>query len=190
MLAGIVLQAFATPKPSHRTATWYSVIHDPKSHISSCPLSSGIALYTTLVGEMFGLWAAARLWNPIPFHSRCTVIVLAGQFVALQTHGWLFHPISSKFHELPSSTLSGPCWSLNAAYPIVVSLWLCLHISTSQSRHHPSTLATWERLQCPWQISYWCGNRKLVHIRSQWAPLTYPCCRYCLVMSKARISMT
>jgi hypothetical protein len=48
MLADIVLQAFATPKPSHRTATWYSVIHRPKSHVSSCPLSSGITLYTTL----------------------------------------------------------------------------------------------------------------------------------------------
>jgi hypothetical protein len=50
MLAGILLQAFATPKPSHRTAIWYSGIHDPKSHVSSCPLSSGITLYTTLGG--------------------------------------------------------------------------------------------------------------------------------------------
>jgi hypothetical protein len=34
MLAGIVLQAFATPKPTHRTATWYSVTHHPKTHVS------------------------------------------------------------------------------------------------------------------------------------------------------------
>jgi hypothetical protein len=33
-----------------RTATWYSVIHHHKSHVSSCPLSSGVALYTTLGG--------------------------------------------------------------------------------------------------------------------------------------------
>jgi hypothetical protein len=50
MLAGIVLQEFATSKPSHRTATWYSMIHHPKSHVSSCPLSSGVTLYTTLGG--------------------------------------------------------------------------------------------------------------------------------------------
>jgi hypothetical protein len=32
---------------------------------------------------MFGLWAAARPWNPIPINSGRTVMVLAGQFVAL-----------------------------------------------------------------------------------------------------------
>jgi hypothetical protein len=35
-------------------------------------------------GEIFGLWAAALPWNPIPLNSRRTVTVLAGQFVALQ----------------------------------------------------------------------------------------------------------
>jgi hypothetical protein len=49
-MAGIVHQAFAIPKPSHRTATWYSVVHHPKSHVSSSPLSSGVAIYTTLGG--------------------------------------------------------------------------------------------------------------------------------------------
>jgi hypothetical protein len=34
-------------------------------------------------GEIFGLWAAARPWNPIPLNSWRTVMVLAGQFVAL-----------------------------------------------------------------------------------------------------------
>jgi hypothetical protein len=38
-------------------------------------------------GEMFGLWAAARPWNPIPLNCRCTVMVLAGQFVALWNSG-------------------------------------------------------------------------------------------------------
>jgi hypothetical protein len=33
---------------------------------------------------MFGLWAAARPWKPIPLNSRRTVMVLAGQFVALR----------------------------------------------------------------------------------------------------------
>jgi hypothetical protein len=31
--------------------------------------------------------------------------------------------------------IDGPYWSLKAAYLVVVSLWLCLHVSTSQSRH-------------------------------------------------------
>jgi hypothetical protein len=114
MLADIVLQAFATPKPSHRTATRYSVIQHPKSHDSSCPLSNGATLYSTLggaymrvgpqsghctgtitdvlcfrwrlafSGEIFGLWAAARPWILIPLNSRRTVMVLAGQFVALR----------------------------------------------------------------------------------------------------------
>jgi hypothetical protein len=35
-------------------------------------------------GEMFGLWAAARPWNPIHLNSRRTVMALAGQFVALR----------------------------------------------------------------------------------------------------------
>jgi hypothetical protein len=50
ILAGIVPHAFATPKRSRRTATWYSVIHRPKSHVSSCSLFSGVALYATLGG--------------------------------------------------------------------------------------------------------------------------------------------
>jgi hypothetical protein len=36
-----------------------------------------------LIGEIFGLWDA-HLWNSIPLNSRRTVMVLAGQFVALQ----------------------------------------------------------------------------------------------------------
>jgi hypothetical protein len=51
MLAGIVLLAYITPKASHQTTTWYSMIHLPKSHILNCPLSSGIALYTTSGGK-------------------------------------------------------------------------------------------------------------------------------------------
>jgi hypothetical protein len=35
-------------------------------------------------GEMFGLWAAACPWNSIPLNSRHTVMVLAGQFIALR----------------------------------------------------------------------------------------------------------
>jgi hypothetical protein len=46
MLAGIVLQAFATPKPSHRTSAWYSVIHHPKTRRFELP--NGIALYIIL----------------------------------------------------------------------------------------------------------------------------------------------
>jgi hypothetical protein len=34
-------------------------------------------------GKMFDLWAAARPWNLIPLNFRRTVMVLAGQFVAL-----------------------------------------------------------------------------------------------------------
>jgi hypothetical protein len=43
-----VRQAFATPKSSHMIAAWYSMIHHPKSHVSRCPLSSGVSLYTIL----------------------------------------------------------------------------------------------------------------------------------------------
>jgi hypothetical protein len=35
-------------------------------------------------GKMFGLWAAARPWNTILLNSQRTVMVLAGQFIALQ----------------------------------------------------------------------------------------------------------
>jgi hypothetical protein len=35
-------------------------------------------------GEIFGLWAAAHPWNPIPLKSRRTIMVLAGQFVVLR----------------------------------------------------------------------------------------------------------
>jgi hypothetical protein len=89
MLAGIVLQAFATPKPSQRTATWYSVIHHSKSHLNLSTVQWCRSLHSfrrrlTFTGEMFGLWAAASPWNPIPLNSRRTVMVLAGQFVALR----------------------------------------------------------------------------------------------------------
>jgi hypothetical protein len=35
-------------------------------------------------GDIFGLWAAARPWNPVPLNSRRTVRVLTGQFAALR----------------------------------------------------------------------------------------------------------
>jgi hypothetical protein len=46
------------------------------------------------------------------------------------------HSMSGEFHEPLSSMLDGPYWSLNAAYPVLVSLWLCLNVFTSQSRHN------------------------------------------------------
>jgi hypothetical protein len=50
------------------------------------------------------------------------------------------------------------------------------------------TWATREGLQCPWQISYWCGNQWIVHVWSHWAALIYPFCWYCLVMSNTHLS--
>jgi hypothetical protein len=41
-------------------------------------------LRLSLTDEIFDLWAAAHPWNPIPLSSRRTVMVLAGQFVALR----------------------------------------------------------------------------------------------------------
>jgi hypothetical protein len=88
MLAGIVLQASATPKPSHRTATRYSAIHH--SQLTRFQLST-VQWHHSLhhfrrclvcTGEIFGLWAAAHPCNTIPLNSRHTVMVLAGQFVS------------------------------------------------------------------------------------------------------------
>jgi hypothetical protein len=54
-------------------------------------------MYTTIVltqqdannkKKIFGLWAAARPWNPIPLNPRRTLMVLAGQFVALR-NSWV-----------------------------------------------------------------------------------------------------
>jgi hypothetical protein len=89
MLAVIVLQAFATPKPFCRTATCYSVIHHPKSHVSNLSTVQWrrslhhFRRRLEVTGEIFGLWAAALPWNPIPLNSRRTDMVLAGQFIAL-----------------------------------------------------------------------------------------------------------
>jgi hypothetical protein len=94
MLASTVLQALATPKPSHRTATWYSVIHHPTSHVSNCSLSSvhHFRWCLAFTGKMFDLWTAARPWYPIPLNSRHTVIVLAVQFIALQNSRVIVSP--------------------------------------------------------------------------------------------------
>jgi hypothetical protein len=35
---------------THRTSTWYREIHHSKSDVISCPLSSGVTLYTTFSG--------------------------------------------------------------------------------------------------------------------------------------------
>jgi hypothetical protein len=153
------------------TVQWCHSLHHFRRHLA----------FTSWI---FGLWAAARPWNPIPLNSRCTVMVLDGQFVALRNSWVIVSLMSGEFHK-PPSTLNSPCRSLNAAYPVMVLLWLYLHISTSQSHHQLPTWAKWEGLQCPWEISYWCDNQQLVHIRSHWVPLTYPCCWYCLVMSNA-----
>jgi hypothetical protein len=40
--------------------------------------------------------------------------------------------MSGEFHEPPTSTLDSPCRSLNVTCPVVVSLWLCLHVFTSR----------------------------------------------------------
>jgi hypothetical protein len=37
---------------------------------------------------VFGLWAAAHPWNPIPLNSQSTFMVLAGQFIALR-NSWV-----------------------------------------------------------------------------------------------------
>jgi hypothetical protein len=86
-----------------------------------------------------------------------------------------------EFHESLSRTLDRYCWSLNAACSVVVPLWLCLHILTSQSLHQPSTWGTWEGLHCPWQISYWC---ELITSPCLKSLLICPFCWYCLVLSK------
>jgi hypothetical protein len=40
------------------------------------------------MGEIFGIWATAHPWKPIPLNSQCTVMVLAGQFAALR-NSWV-----------------------------------------------------------------------------------------------------
>jgi hypothetical protein len=117
----------------------HMVLHDSSLQITRFQLST-VQWHSSLnhfrrrlafIGEMFGLLPDARLWYPIPLNSGCTVMVLAGQFIALQNLRVIVSLMSSKFHESLSSMLGSPCQSLNVAYPVVL-LWLCLHVSTSQ----------------------------------------------------------
>jgi hypothetical protein len=87
-------------------------------------------------GETFGLQAAACPWNPIPLNSQRTVMVLAGQFIALW-NSWV--TVSLDIWQVSWTTFFNVQRSLSVikAYPVVVSLWLCLHVSTSQSCHQP-----------------------------------------------------
>jgi hypothetical protein len=93
-------------------------------------------------GEIFGLWAAARPWNPIPLNSRRTVMVLDGQIIALRNSRVI---VSLDIWRVSRTTFFKARRFLSVikrAYPVVVSLWLRLHVSTSQSRHQPPTWAT------------------------------------------------
>jgi hypothetical protein len=67
-------------------------------------------------------------------------MVLAGQFVTLQ-NSWVI--VSLDVWRISQTTFFNAQWSLslNASYLVMVSLWLCLHVSTSQSHHQPSTWA-------------------------------------------------
>jgi hypothetical protein len=53
------------------TVQWHRSLHHFRRHLA-------------FRGEIFRLWVAARPWNPIPLNSQRTVMVLAGQFIALQ----------------------------------------------------------------------------------------------------------
>jgi hypothetical protein len=46
------------------TVQWHHSLHHFRRHLA-------------FTGEIFGLWAAALPWNPIPLNSRHTVMVLA-----------------------------------------------------------------------------------------------------------------
>jgi hypothetical protein len=110
-------------------------------------------------GEIFGLWAAARPWNPVPLNSRRTVMLLAGQFVALRNSRII---VSLDVRRVSRTTFFKVRLYLSVTkrdYPVMFSLWLCHNVSTSQSHHQPLTWATWEGFQCPWQISYWSGKQ-------------------------------
>jgi hypothetical protein len=138
MVAGIVLQAFATPKPSHWTATWYSVIYDPKSLFQ---LSTGqwhhsshhFRWHLVFIGEMFGLWAAACPWSPILLTLNIQSWCWLDNSQHCGTHGWFFHSISGKFHK-PPSTLDDPFQSLTQT----TQLWFycgCAVTVTSTTIH-------------------------------------------------------
>jgi hypothetical protein len=53
------------------TVQWHHSLH----HFRRC---------LAFTGEIFGLWAAARPWNPIPLNYRRTVMVLVGKLIAPQ----------------------------------------------------------------------------------------------------------
>jgi hypothetical protein len=57
----------------------FPVVHCPVASLFT-PLQAMLSIH----GKIFGLWAAAHPWNPMPLNSQRTVIFLAGQFVALQ----------------------------------------------------------------------------------------------------------
>jgi hypothetical protein len=124
-----------------------------------CPVASLFTPYLAITDEILRLWAAAQPRNLIPLNSRRTVMVLAWQFIALW-NPWVI--VSLDVWWVSQTTFFNAdslCQSLNVAYPAVVSLWLCLHVSTSKSCHQTLTQVTWKGLQCSWQISYWCGNQ-------------------------------
>jgi hypothetical protein len=58
---------------------------------------------------MFGLWAAARPWNPIPLNSRHPVMVLAGQFIALWNSQVI---VSLDVWQISRTTFFNTRWSL------------------------------------------------------------------------------
>jgi hypothetical protein len=59
---------------------------------------------------MFGLWAAARPWNPIPLNSGCTVMLLAGQFIALRNSRMI---VSLDVWQVSRTTFFNARWSLS-----------------------------------------------------------------------------
>jgi hypothetical protein len=170
MLSGIVLQAFATPKPSHRTATSPKITRFQLPTVQWRRSLHHFRRRLAFTGEMFALWAAAHPWNPIPLYSRRTVMALAGQIIALR-NSWVIVSldvwrVSRTIFFKSRRSLSVIKRGLPGHDFVVVEAY----VSTSQSRHQPSTWATWEGLQCPWQISYWCGNQQLVHIEDTELP--------------------
>jgi hypothetical protein len=55
------------------------------------------------------LWAAACPWNPIPLNSRYTIMVLAGQFVALKNSQVI---LSLDIWQISQTTFFNARWSL------------------------------------------------------------------------------
>jgi hypothetical protein len=86
-----------SPHPNtHRTATWYSMIHHSKSHISNCPLSSGVALYTTLGGACSQ--AKYLVYGQLLVHGTPFLLTLDAQSCA----GWTIHS---------TAELTGDCFN-------------------------------------------------------------------------------